>query len=124
MPTDFKLAAQNGRLAPLLLALLSAMLLPAVTAQAEPIGNLRSVTASEPYSRLLDVGIEMKTGGVMAIDTAMHVRSRGALTRWRQLLAMPGSPRVRARSATLPICTDITSKMLERSRRSVASSPW
>lgn len=40
---------------------------------------------------------------LMAIDTAMHVRSRGALTRWRQLLAMPGSPRVRARSATLAV---------------------
>jgi flagellar hook-associated protein 2 len=33
-------------------------------------GMMRSVTASEPFSRLLDIGIEMKTGGVMAIDTA------------------------------------------------------
>lgn len=32
-------------------------------------GMMRSVTASEPYSRLLDVGIEMKTGGVMSINT-------------------------------------------------------
>ncbi len=32
-------------------------------------GMMRSVTASEPFSRLLDVGIEMKTGGVMSIDT-------------------------------------------------------
>lgn len=29
---------------------------------------MRSVTASEPFSRLLDVGIEMKTGGVMSIN--------------------------------------------------------
>lgn len=33
-------------------------------------GMMRSVTASEPYSRLLDVGIELKNGGVMSIDTA------------------------------------------------------
>lgn len=31
---------------------------------------MRSVTASEPYSRLLDVGIEMKTGGVMSINAS------------------------------------------------------
>lgn len=31
---------------------------------------MRSVTASEPYSRLLDVGIEMKTGGVMSVNTS------------------------------------------------------
>lgn len=29
---------------------------------------MRSVTASEPYSRLLDVGIEMKNGGAMSIN--------------------------------------------------------
>ncbi|MDR7150935.1 flagellar hook-associated protein 2 [Hydrogenophaga palleronii] len=33
-------------------------------------GMMRSVTASEPYSRLMDVGIEMKTGGVMSINTS------------------------------------------------------
>lgn len=38
---------------------------------------------------------------LMAIDTAMHVRSRGALVRWRQVMASPDSPRGRARSATL-----------------------
>lgn len=38
---------------------------------------------------------------LMAIDTAMHARSRSALTRWRQMLATPDAPRGRARSATL-----------------------
>jgi flagellar hook-associated protein 2 len=33
-------------------------------------GMMRSVTAAEPFSRLLDIGIEMKTGGVMSINTA------------------------------------------------------
>lgn len=37
----------------------------------------------------------------MAIDTAMHVRSRSALVRWRELLAAPPLPRARARTATL-----------------------
>jgi flagellar hook-associated protein 2 len=31
---------------------------------------MRSVTASEPYSRLLDIGIEMKTGGTMSINAS------------------------------------------------------
>lgn len=38
---------------------------------------------------------------LMAIDTAMHVRSRSALVRWRQALVSPHAPRTRARSATL-----------------------
>jgi len=33
-------------------------------------GMMRSVTASQPFSRLLDVGIEMKTGGVMSLNSA------------------------------------------------------
>jgi hypothetical protein len=52
---------------------------------------------------------------LMAIDTAMQVRSRGALVRWRQALAPPHAPRARARSATLAVI-DATIAQLDGER--------
>ncbi len=63
---------------------------------------------------------------LMAIDTAMHVRSRGALARCRQLLATSGAPPGRARSATLA-AIDATIAQLdgERSRaRQLMVQAW
>lgn len=63
---------------------------------------------------------------LMAIDTAMHVRSRSALLRWRQMLTLPDTPRGRARSATLAVI-DATIAQLngERSRaRQLMVQAW
>lgn len=63
---------------------------------------------------------------LMAIDTAMHVRSRTALQRWRQLLAVPDAPRGRERLATLAVI-DATIAQLngERSRaRELMVQAW
>ena len=74
------------RQSPLLLALLSALLLPAVTAQAEPIGNLRSVTASDGRDGVRAWDVRSDTGSTLRIEVLandiVHVQAgrNGKLT--------------------------------------------
>jgi len=74
------------RQSPLLLALLSALLLPAVTAQAEPIGNLRSVTASDGRDGVRAWDVRSDNGSTLRIEVLandiVHVQAgrNGKLT--------------------------------------------
>ncbi len=76
----------HNRRSPLLLALLSALLLPALSANAEPVGNLRSVAASEGrdgvrgWELLTDAGTTLRID-VLANDI-VHVQAgrKGKLT--------------------------------------------